>query len=268
MISIDKIFPTLNIMQQPLIITELCINNPLLFQMIERFLSQNQFLTIKSISIEQNRTSQISNFSDETIGIVEKIATQFHTRCLRIGSLLPNLAKLLYEVVTSRCQLTQLYINGDLLTTKVLSDLQEIQFKFPRQLLLIETSLNQSNFCQILDLIQDTHSLNLKLYQDPMTWMPIWQEVLSKISDKSINNLFLSFDEKSVEKVDTLKLMIQLTQRLNDNSDQIYNPFKSFTLNYMHFYSLFFDTDQFIELLKQVNYKPDMKQPTILSYEL
>eukprot|EP00347_Sterkiella_histriomuscorum_P018757 403344294 len=270
-IRVEKIFSTLTMIQQPLVITELKINNPMILVMSDKLFSQNQYLTIESISIEQTESTIVTELAKKTASLIDKFSNKFHTNKLKIESLETDLAQFLWEVlVFKKNKFTQLYLNGHLLTQEQLRNLTEIQFALPRHFHLFETTLLPKTCFQVLDLIEDDHKLNLKLHQHQVGWEGICNQVMSKMREKSFQNLHLVFTgiEKYRPMLDTFQIIQLMAGNLFDNFEQKKQAFHSLTLSHMHFKNLDFNFNDFIQLLKYVNYRPHKKEPLIISHEV
>eukprot|EP00347_Sterkiella_histriomuscorum_P001105 403373306 len=268
-IQIEKIFPTLNIIQQPLVITELKISNPMILLMCNKVFQHNENLTIQSISIDQKDSIMMQELSKKTSNFLQKYAEKYHTNSLRIESLQTDLPQFLYEVLKKNShKFSQLYLNGVLLTFEVLKNLSDFEFKLPRQLNLFETTLIPRTCCEVLDLIENDHQINLKLHEfSQFTWEFVCNQILSKMRTKSIQNLYIIFGETNVKELDTFQVIKQLAEGMYCHSEQNYQSFQSLTLSHFNFENLNFDFDELIHLLQYVNYKPHRKDPVYISYQ-
>eukprot|EP00347_Sterkiella_histriomuscorum_P011591 403371870 len=267
-IQIEKIFPTLNIIQQPLVITELKISNPMILLMTDKVFQHNQNLTIKSISIDQKDSTLMKELSKKTSNFLLKYTGKYHTNSLRIESLQTDLPQFLHEVLIKNSnKFSQLYVNGALLTFDVLRNLQEIKFKLPRQLNMFETKFFTRTCCEVLDLIEDEHKINLKLHMLSFSWASVCNQVLSKMRTKSIQNLHIIFGETNAKELDAFQIIQQLAEGLYSDSKQNFMSYQSLTLSHLNFKNLNFDFDLLIHLLKYVNYKPHRIDPVCISYQ-
>eukprot|EP00347_Sterkiella_histriomuscorum_P010098 403338684 len=237
----------------------------------DKLFSQNQYLTIESISIEQTESTIVTELAKKTASLIDKFSNKFHTNKLKIESLETDLAQFLWEVlVFKKNKFTQLYLNGHLLTQEQLRNLTEIQFALPRHFHLFETILLPKSYLQVLDLIENDHKLNLKLHQHQVGWESICNQIMSKMREKSIQNLHVEFTgiEQYKPMIDTFQLIQQLAGNLFGNIDLKQQAFKSLTLSHMHFKNLDFNFDELIQLLKYVNYRPHKQDPLIISHEV
>eukprot|EP00347_Sterkiella_histriomuscorum_P020765 403336550 len=188
----------------------------------DKLFSQNQYLTIESISIEQTESTIVTELAKKTASLIDKFSNKFHTNKLKIESLETDLAQFLWEVlVFKKNKFTQLYLNGHLLTQEQLRNLTEIQFALPRHFHLFETILLPKSYLQVLDLIENDHKLNLKLHQHQVGWESICNQIMSKMREKSIQNLHVEFTgiEQYKPMIDTFQLIQQLAGNLFGNID-------------------------------------------------
>eukprot|EP00347_Sterkiella_histriomuscorum_P008864 403343451 len=266
-IQIEKVFPTLNIIQQPLVITELKISNPMILLMTDKVFQHNQNLTIQSISIQQKDSSVMKELSKKTSSFLQKYVEKYHTSSLRIESLQTDLSQFLYDVLIKNSnKFSQLYVNGLLLTFETLKNLSEIKFKLPRQLNMFETMLFPRTCCEVLDLIEEDHQINLKLRMYSFDSESFCNQILGKMRTKRILNLYIVFGETYLKELDTFQIIQQLAEGLYSDSEQNFQSFQSLTLSHLNFQNLNFDFDEFINLLKYVNYKPHRKDPVYITY--